>query len=161
MLYEVITGDRKSNEEKLNAIRQKYIDLLSGYSGIHLTYLCVVNKDNIKEIETIVNWSVKHANSLDFLTFIPMRQIQFDDDEKADTSKNIEIEDLCEEIARIVPDIQYASYLGGTVSNTSIKWLQAPWIVLNGKIIGFAGSKFVEFVITSYSIHYTKLYDGH
>ncbi len=140
-----LSGSRKRSEDQLNSEREKYTSMMAGISGIHLTYLCVVNKDNIDEIDTIIKWSIKNAGLLDFITFIPKRQILFEDNERLDTAKNIGVEDLCSKVAQVIPSIEYASYLGGTIDPCSIKWLQAPWLVFNGKIIGFAGPKFVEF----------------
>jgi len=47
-------------------------------------------------------------------------------------------------VQTIIPDIRYAAYLGSKLEDTGIKWLQSPWIVMNKKILGYTGPKFVE-----------------
>ncbi len=140
-----LSENRKNNEKELNKTRKMYGEMIAKIKGVHLTFLCVVNSENINEIGHVIDWSIKNARLVDFVTFIPMRQIKFEKDDVVDKSMFVSIEDLCREVSKRVPDVQYASYLGGTVALKSIKWLQSPWIILNGKIIGYAGSKFIEF----------------
>ena len=140
-----LSRNRKHNETELHRIRQKYGDMVAGIKGVHLTFLCVVNKENIGEIKDVVDWSVRNHRLVDFVTFIPMRHIRFEENQETDTSKDVTLEDITEEIAKHIPNIQYASYLNGTLSTRSIKWLQSPMIILNKKIIGFTGPSFVEF----------------
>jgi hypothetical protein len=147
-----LSRNREKNEEDLNRIRQKYGEMVARIRGVHLTFLCVVNKENINEIGKVIDWSVRNAQLVDFVTFIPMRQILFTEEDIADDSSFIYIGDLCREVAQKIPDVEYASYLGGTVAATSIKWLQSPWVVLNGKIIGYTGPAFIEFFQVSH--HY-------
>jgi hypothetical protein len=44
----------------------------------------------------------------------------------------------------LIPDIRYAAYLGSRLDDAGIKWLQSPMIVMNKKILGYTGPKFVE-----------------
>jgi len=140
-----LSRNRKHTEMELHSIRQKYGEMVAGIKGLHLTFLCVVNKDNIGEIKEIVDWSVRNHRFVDFVTFIPMRHIRFEKNQVIDTSKDVTLEDLTAEVAKHIPSIEYASFLNGTLSTHSIKWLQSPMIILNKKIIGFAGPSFIEF----------------
>lgn len=140
-----LSRNRKHKELELNKIRQKYGEMVARVKGVHLTFLSVVNKDNINEIDSIIDWLVQNHKLVDFVTFIPMRHIQFQENEKIDTSKDVVLEDLTHKVAQHIPDIEYASYLNGTLSTDTIKWLQSPMIVFNKKIIGYAGAKFIEF----------------
>lgn len=149
-----LSRNRKNSESDLNVIRQKYGEMVARFHGIHLTFLCVVNRDNLAEIGSILEWSVKNARLVDFVTFIPMRHILFNHDQVIDISKDVSLSDLTEEVARHIPGIEYASFLNGTLSTHSIKWLQSPMIVLNQKIIGYAGPSFIEFFqMTHHMIH--------
>ena len=140
-----LSRNRRHTEMELHTIRQKYSKMVAGIKGVHLTFLCVVNKDNIGEIGSIIDWSVKNHRLVDFVTFIPMRHILFAENQVVDNSKDITLEDLTREVAKHIPDIEYASFLNGTLSTHSIKWLQSPMIILNKKIIGYAGPSFIEF----------------
>lgn len=140
-----LSKDRITNELKLNELRQKYAKMVRCVKGIHLTLLCVVNKDNLDELHHIIDWSLKNAKLVDFITFIPMRHLVLKEDENVDNSKIVHIEDLDREVERVIPNIQYSSFLGGTIQKDSIKWLQSAMVILNGKKIGYAGPAFIEF----------------
>jgi hypothetical protein len=73
-----------------------------------------------------------------------MRQVLFNKNEHIDDSKWVYAEDLCREVNYIIPDIRYASYLGSKQEDRGIKWLHSPWVVINKKIIGYTGPKFIE-----------------
>lgn len=139
-----LSRKRVTTEEELNSLREHYGKMVASIKGIHLTFLCVVNKDNIDEIGSVIKWSVKNSRLVDFITFIPMRQVKFSVDELVDSSKWIYLEDLCFQARNVVPDLRYSTYLGSKLEAAGIKWLQSPWIVLNKKIIGYADPKFVE-----------------
>jgi pyruvate-formate lyase-activating enzyme len=140
-----LSRSRTTSEEALNAMRQKFGELVASVKGIHLTFLCVVSRENLPEIGTVVKWSVKNAKLVDFVTFIPFRDVIFDQKEKPDTSKWVYGDDLCEEIRLVLPDIRYAAFLGSKLEATGIRWLQSPYVVMNNKILGYTGPKFVEF----------------
>jgi pyruvate-formate lyase-activating enzyme len=135
---------RTINEVELNSLRQKYSEMINSVKGIHLTFLCVVNTDNLKEIGSVINWAITNSRLVDFITFIPMRQVLFNKNEHIDDSKWVYAEDLCREVNYIIPDIRYASYLGSKQEDRGIKWLHSPWVVINKKIIGYTGPKFIE-----------------
>ena len=110
-----LSRNRTTTEEALNSVRQKYGEMVNAIGGIHLTFLCVVNKENIGEINSVVKWSITNAKLVDFITFIPMRQVLFQKTDVIDSSKWIYLQDLCEQIQSVIPDIRYASYLGSKV----------------------------------------------
>jgi pyruvate-formate lyase-activating enzyme len=140
-----LSRSRTATEESLNAMRMNYGELVASVKGIHLTFLCVVNRENLPEIGTVVRWSVKNARLVDFVTFIPFRDVIFDQEIKPDTSKWVYGYELCNEIQQVLPDIRYATYLGSKLEAKGIRWLQSPYIVMNNKILGYTGPKFVEF----------------
>jgi len=139
-----LSRSRKVTEEDLNSLRQQYGEMVYSLKGIHLTLLCVVDSDNLPEISSIIQWSLRNERLVDFITFIPMRQVRFRKDEPIDSSKCVYTEDLCREVNKLLPEIRYASYLGSKIRKDGIRWLQAPWVVLNKKILGYPGPKFVE-----------------
>ena len=70
----------------------KYSKMVAGIKGVHLTFLCVVNKDNIGEIGSIIHCSVKNHRLVDFVTFIPTA-VLFAENQVVDNSKDITLED--------------------------------------------------------------------
>jgi hypothetical protein len=135
---------RLTTEEELNSLRQYFGEMIYSAGGIHLTFLCVVNKENLKETGSVIKWTISNSKLIDFLTFIPIRQVLFSRNDQIDSSEWVYLEDLCKEVKNTIPDIRYASYLGSRKEDYGIKWLHSPWIVLNKEIIGYAGPKFVE-----------------
>jgi pyruvate-formate lyase-activating enzyme len=140
-----LSRNRTTTEDALNSLRSYYGKLVASVKGIHLTFLCVVSTANLSEIGTVVQWSVKNANLVDFVTFIPFRDVIFFKDQKVDMSKWVYGPDLCQEVEKILPGIRYATYLGSKQETAGIRWLQSPYIVMNNKILGYTGPKFVEF----------------
>jgi hypothetical protein len=139
-----LSRKRTTTEEELNSLRKHYGEMVYSARGVHLTFLCVVNHDNLNEIGSILKWSLDNSRLVDFVTFIPIRQVLFNESEQIDSSKWVYAEDLCNKVQTIIPDIRYAAYLGSKLDDTGIKWLQSPMIVMNKKILGYAGPKFVE-----------------
>jgi len=91
---------------------------------------------------------------IDFIALIPQREVLFNEFDTLDTSTWIYLEDLCGEMVKKLPKIEYASYLGSQLESASIKWLQAPYMVINNSILGYTGPKFVEFFQMTH--HMTK-----
>jgi len=139
-----LSRKRTTTEEELNFLRKHYGEMVYAAKGIHLTFLCVVNRDNLPEIGDVIKWSIDNSRLVDFVTFIPIRQVLFDKSEHIDSSKWVYAEDLCRQVRSIIPDIRYSAYLGSKLEDAGIKWLQSPWIVLNKRILGYTGPKFVE-----------------
>jgi pyruvate-formate lyase-activating enzyme len=135
---------RAKTESELNSVRKQHGEMIAAVRGIHLTFLCVVNSENIDELPEVIDWCIENAHLVDFITFIPMRQVRFTAGDILDDSQWITVDDLCRVVAGHIPDVRYASYLGSKLQNAKIQWLQAPWVVLNGRIIGYTGPKFVE-----------------
>jgi hypothetical protein len=139
-----LSRKRTTTEAELNSLRKYYGEMVYAAKGIHLTFLCVVNHDNLPELEDVIKWSIKNAKLVDFVTFIPIRQVLFDISEQIDNSKWVFAEDLCNQVRKTIPDIRYSAYLGSKLEDKGIKWLQSPYLVMNNKILGFTGPKFVE-----------------
>ncbi|MBK7159003.1 MAG: hypothetical protein IPH77_10710 [Ignavibacteria bacterium] len=59
----------------------------------------------------MIRWAVDNSKLVDFLTFIPMRQVLFNKDEQIDSSKWVYEDDLCSQVQTVIPDIRYATYL--------------------------------------------------
>lgn len=135
---------RTSKEEELNSLRKTFGEMVFSVKGIHLTFLCVVNQDNLPEIGSVIKWSIDNSKLVDFVTFIPVRQVLFSENDRIDNSKWIYAEDLCSEVKKILPDIKYAAFLGSKIRNDAVRWLQSPYVVMNKKILGYTGPKFVE-----------------
>ena len=137
--------NRTKNESDLNSRRSKLAELVATVKGIHLTFLSVINKDNLEEIPAIIEWALENNKLIDFIALIPQREVLFDEFDTLDTSKWVYLEDLCRAVKKKLPDIEYASYLGSQLESASIKWLQAPYLVINNSVLGYTSPGFVEF----------------
>ena len=137
-------GLKGKTEMELNEERKKYAQLIAEFKNIHLSFICVVDQSNVQQIPDIIEWSKAHSRMVDFLAFIPMRQVKFNESDSINAENWIYLEDLCSSVNMRLPGIKYASYLGSQRDNASIKWLQSVWFILNGQNLGYASSKMIE-----------------
>jgi uncharacterized radical SAM superfamily Fe-S cluster-containing enzyme len=151
-----LSRKRTTTEEELNSLREHYGEMVYSVKGIHVTFLCVVNHDNLNEIGSVIEWAIANSKLVDFVTFIPIRQVLFNKSEKIDCSKWVYAEDLCQQAQITVPNIRYSAYIGSKLEDAGIKWLQSPMIIMNKKIMGFTGPKFVESFQMLHHLFYGK-----
>lgn len=134
----------RAAEKELNREREKFAFMVAREKKIHLSFICVVNKENIEEIPDIVSWARDFSKYVDFIAFIPMRQVRFKEDDVIDTSRWIYLEDLCRVNAMRFAGLKYASFLGSQLEDSAIKWLQSVWVIDRGKVLGYASPRMVE-----------------
>lgn len=147
---------KKSSESQLNEVRKEFAELLASVKGIHLSFISVVNRDNLEQIPDAIKWARKNAELVDFMAIIPMREVKFKKDDEVDTRKWIYLDDLCVTFHKELPGIKYASYLGSTNEIDNIRWLQSLWVVLNGKVLGYIKPKMVELFQAHHHLRHGK-----
>lgn len=131
-------------ERDLNLVRDELARTVGGIPETHLTFIAVVNARNLQGVPDIIEWARLNSELVDFVGFIPMRQVKFREEDVIDHSGWIYLEDLCRVVDGRFPELKYASYLGGLSEAASIKWLQSAWVVQEGRILGYFGPKLVE-----------------
>ena len=137
-------GRERLTEKDLNGVRGELARLVGGRPDTHLTFIAVVNSRNLQGVPDIVEWARMNPELVDFLGFIPMRQVRFREEDVIDASGWVYLEDLCRVVEGRFPELRYASYLGSQGEAGSIKWLQSEWVVKDGRVLGYFGPKLVE-----------------
>jgi MoaA/NifB/PqqE/SkfB family radical SAM enzyme len=135
---------KSHTENELNEERLKFGLRVGNLDGIHLSFICVVSKDNLDEIPDIVQWAMKNNRLVDFLAFISLRQVKFSEDDVIDKSRWVTLEECCRVFRGRFTDMKYASYLGSVEGLNTIKWLQSIWISFDGEVLGYPGPRMVE-----------------
>ena len=137
-------GRKNATEGDLNRVRDELARMVGGRPEAHLTFIAVVDARNIEGVPDVVDWARANPGLVDFVGFIPMRQVMFNEGDTIDPAGWIYLEDLCRVVSGRFPGLKYASYLGGVGEAASIKWLQSTFVVKDGLILGYFGPKLVE-----------------
>lgn len=160
-------------ESELNDLRLHYAEMLAKAGGIACSFNATISDKTIHEIPAMVNWSQKHADIVHTMVFILFRspELTGDFDFFAD-GKRIGINgtyketewggaqalmagDAVAKIREADPQYEPCAYLNGTANPSSLKWLLASRVVLNGDILGYFSPKFMELIQT-----FTHLFTG-
>ncbi len=160
------------NEVELNELRLHYAEMLAEEGGIACSFNSTVYHDTLQYVPELVEWAQKHIDIGHTMVFILFRYITPDTpfnfyagdkkiiwDDIHYHSDHSEITDLMapdvvKKIRERYPDFMPAAYLNGTHKPDHFKWLLTERIGTKDKILGYAGSKFLEMVMTLY--HYQK-----
>jgi pyruvate-formate lyase-activating enzyme len=131
-------------ERDLNVVRAELARMAGEGPETHLTFIAVVSDRNLAGVPDIVEWARANPALVDFVGFIPLRQVMFHEGDPIDPSGWVYLQDLCRVVAERFPDLRYASFLGGLGEAAAIKWLQSEWVVHEGRVLGYFGPKLVE-----------------
>ncbi|MFZ1082893.1 MAG: radical SAM protein [Candidatus Kryptoniota bacterium] len=159
-------GWKNKNEIEMNELRLYYAKMLAEVGGISCSFNSTVYEDTIQYIPEMVEWAAKHIDIVHVMVFIAFRQAvpQIPMDWYAGGTKidmgglvystvdqrkiDIMSTDVVQEIRKRFPDFNPCGYLNGTEKPDSFKWLLSTRAGQKGKIFGYMGSKFIEFVQT-------------
>lgn len=160
------------NEVELNELRLYYAEMLASKGGIACSFNSTVFHDTIQYLPDLLEWAHNHIDIVHTMVFILFRYITPDtpydfyagdkkitfDDIHYHSNKS-EVTDLMSTDAVNVirerfPDFAPAAFLNGTKKADHFKWLLSERVGNKDEIFGYAGKKFLEYVMTLY--HYKK-----
>ena len=157
---------KAATETELNDLRLQYAKMLAEARGIACSFNATISEKTIHEVPEMVKWAQRHANIVHTMVFILFRAPNLTGDfDLFANGKKIEIEgtykdsawggerylmapDVVEKIREADPEYEPSAYLNGTANPTSLKWLLANRIVLNGERMGYVSPRFMELVQT-------------
>ena len=157
-------GWKNKNEIELNELRLQYAEMLAEVGGISCSFNSTVYEDTIQHVPEMIDWASKHIDIVHVMVFIAFRQAvpQIPMDWYAGGKKidmgglvystveqrkiDIMSTDIVSEIRRRFPEFNPCGYLNGTEKPDSFKWLLSVRAGTKGKIFGYMGKKFIEFV---------------
>jgi hypothetical protein len=153
-----------TDDTALNGLRQQFADLLAEVGGVNCNFNMTVNPRTIRHVPEVIRWALANRGRVSGLTFITLRGfprggVKFVGGERVidlDASRvgmvnDVEDEmsvlrwhDLYRAIKEAFPQYEAASYLGGTRTASSIKWLVASAVCCNEEWLGCVSPKTVE-----------------
>ena len=157
---------KASTETELNELRLHYARMLARVGGIACSFNATMSAKNFHEIPDMVRWSEKHADIVHTMVFILFRtpdlteefdiyangkKIEMDAAYKTTDwggDEHLLAQDAVEKIREADPMYEPAAYLNGTANPSSLKWLLANRIVLDGKRMGYVSPRFMEIIQT-------------
>jgi len=174
-------GWEGANEPALNELRQKYTDMIHTAGGMLAFFNSTVFPDTIDDIPAIVSWGHSQVDRVHGLVFITFRNVTLDATALAGIASSTEnvsqlgyiINDTDEpyltsnDIYTIIkthqPLYDVSSYLGGSVQETSFKWVVSTMLGSRNGMYGSVGRKTMElvqslqhFVKGRFSCYFTK-----
>lgn len=168
------------NEIELNALRQNYVDLLCEVGDVTCNFNMTINPCTIASVPEVIRWVLSTHGKVNGMTLItlrgfPRQGIEFvEGDKKIDLNapsigmvndvddelSTLRSNDLYQMISSAFPGYEAASYLGGTKTMSSFKWLIANAICCNDDIVGSVSPKTVEIAQAVHHLRYGRYYAG-
>ncbi|MDE3056648.1 MAG: radical SAM protein, partial [Bacteroidota bacterium] len=167
-------GWKNRNEIVLNDLRLRYAEMLAEEGSISCSFNSTVYEDTIQYVPEMVAWAAQHIDIVHVMVFIAFRQAvpQIPMDWYAGGTKidmnqlvyssveqrkiDILATDVVQEIRKRFPEFSPCGYLNGTEKPDSFKWLLSTRAGVKGKIFGYMGKKFIEFVQTYHHFRHGK-----
>ena len=157
-------------EEELNALREKFADMIAEVGGMTCGYNITVTRTNLHEVPTLIRWAEANAHKVNSIHFITYRDFgcapDFDrfangvqvavDTQRAHPELTdptpVKTVDVIEQIRKVDPLYEPSAYLSGNCDPRTMKWTFASRFVLKGRTIGYVGPRFME--LTQRSNHW-------
>lgn len=133
------------HESQLNKLRDEIAHLIDKIGGLQLGFTTVVTPKNLKEIPDLVKWFQANNKKADYLVLILKREFRFKENEVLNIDAEVSVEQLATVLKNDLPELIFSSYLGNQNQNIGFKWLQIAWIACNGKVLGYADARTIEF----------------
>ena len=156
-------GWQDKTEKELNELRQHYADMFEKVGGLVCSFITTILPKALHNVRDIIAWMVENNNKVVQNIIIPVRGWHPDDpwdyyvdDKKIEIVKTaynlndqypfMDANDIYDEFKLILPDFEFAAFLGGTEVANAPKWVIGLYLKCGNKIIGNVGKKTVEFV---------------
>jgi pyruvate-formate lyase-activating enzyme len=177
---QVRKGWTGKNEKELNELRQNYVNMLWGVGSVNCNFNMTVSPKNINYIPDIIRWALCNKGKVSGLTFITLRGYHKEGFKYIGGDKTIDInsdsigmvndvenelihlssKDIYKLIKSYFPFYEPSSYLGGTITPNSFKWLISNVICCDEDIVESVSPKIVEAVQSFYHLFYRKYFIG-
>lgn len=147
--------NKKQTERELNELRKKYATLFEEVGGIVFGFTVRVGKENLNQVNDIIDWSYKNHKRVDNLFFLLKRITIFEKSDLKEVEKNkISIAEITSKFLEKFPDFKYCAYLGSQSEDICLKWSFSTQVFLGNRLVGYFGGKFSELIQTIY--HFKK-----
>lgn len=164
-------GWEGKSEKELNALRQKYTDMISDEGGMICGFNTTILPETLHEVTDLVSWTVKNIDKVCTNTLIPVRVPREDDPwdlyakgmkidfqetifptrrYKNPTGKVLAAQDIYEQVRKVVHMFRGNAFLGGTEISNAPKWIFGNVIGTKNRIFGNLGPKGIEILQNFY-----------
>lgn len=154
-------GWRGKDEAELNELRQHFADMLHREGGLTCAFNTTIFPDTLESVPDIVSWATRWPDRVHVLTLICVRMAHADDpwdywvgDRRVDFTttpyvaaeryEHLMTDDIRSQIRSVLPDFEFAAYLGGTVRPDELKWAVGTHIAADGEVFGRLGPRAFE-----------------
>jgi hypothetical protein len=161
---------RGKGEQELNELRYEYAAMLAREGGLVCTFDCTVYDDTLREVPGVIAWAQRHIDIVQNMVFIAIRVLHermpfawsaagrpveredvayFADGASGEPLRST---DVLAEVRKTFPEFQPCAYLNGTVRPDSFKWMLTERVGTTREILGYAGPRFLELVMTGHHL---------
>ncbi len=165
---------KDKNELELNDLRLHYAQMLAEVGNIACSFNSTVYAENLQYVPGMVDWAHQHIDIVHTMVFICFRHVIPDlpydwyaggdkvDWDKiwyhSDQKREIEIKstDVLAKVREKYPEFTPAAYLNGTEQPDAFKWMLSETFGTKNRILGYAGPKFVELLMSAYHFKHDR-----
>jgi hypothetical protein len=158
------------SELDMNALRQRYADLVWELGWVQCGYNLTVYRSSLKDLPGVVEWCLSNIHKVQHISLIAFRLIPGNEDidywvdgDKVDLAPfqknllaseeiNLTTEDMFAVLEKRIPGLRACAYLGGTADPLTTKYLIAAPVGSTRKIYGGLGPKTMEIVQVFYHL---------
>ena len=168
------------DDGELNELRQQFTDLLWDVGGVNCNFNMTVNPRTVHRVPEVIRWALSNRGRVSGLTFItlrgfPTKGVKFMEggrvidlnsasigmvNDVEDEMSTLRWNDLYRVIKDTFPQYEAASYLGGTRTASSVKWLIANAICCDEDWIGSVSPTTVEVAQILHHLRRGRYYAG-
>ena len=162
-------GWRDKTEVQMNELRSRFVELVSSVGDLAVAFNSTVYNETLHEVPDLVAWAEQNIGRVHTMVFITYRAATTDGFDYYAAGKKVDISplvysienerridissrDVVDVVRRRFPEFEPCAYLNGTEKPDSFKWLVATRVGRAGRVHGYAGSKFMEFVQSGYHL---------
>ena len=152
-------------EADLNALRQKFAEMLAAEGDIACSFNQTVTMDTLPQVSDVMRWAMAYPNIVHSVVFILYREPRLlgerfvyyangnkiavaDDYKRAEDGwrggDRVTAPQVVDEIRKADPEFEPCAYLGGSVSPNSTKWLLATRVANQKRGFGYMSPRYME-----------------
>lgn len=156
-------GWRGRSEGELNDLRQHFADMLFREGGLTCAFNTTIFPDTLASVPAVVSWAIRWPDRVHVLTLICVRMAHRDDpydyyagDRRIDFGstpyvsavryEHLTTDDIERQIRAVLPEFEFAAYLGGTVRPDERKWALGTHLTSGAESFGRLGPRAFELV---------------
>jgi hypothetical protein len=168
------------DERELNQLRQHFTDLLWEVGGVNCNFNMTVNPRTVPRVPEVIQWALGTRGKVSGLTFITLRGFPREGVKFAEGGRVIDLnspsigmvndvedemsalrsDDVFRVIKEAFPQYAAASYLGGTRTPASVKWLIASAVCSGEDWVGSVSPTTVEMTQIFHHLRRGRYYAG-